>query len=405
MLSPLFSIACTSLLPQAIEIIAGMYLGIPSIVLTHGNDERNALASKLMTVVASSNLHLDDYASGDDDRSIVSFAYFKTKDINFEKMEKALQRKKTICIADTGHQVSAVAIAIRACRERNCNMAFQIIIDECDAMFRTQSNEQVFENALKMLKGLGPRVCSYVSATPLAVIPALLREEKESGTNVSIYPIMPGDQYVGLEDMKVFQVNGKNTYLGQDELSCTDGTSFTDEDSNETYIPYCSDLMLGFMDSVFDGLSQGRKNALVLLAINPRVHAPGHTFHNASRLQLKCAREGKHFAAISFTGSKGIQVKLSSSHKWDDYSELVADDGEVLDVGKVIQSVHDEVGPKVPIACFAYAKMQRSITYRCNDRVPTHVVAYLGPRHNLSNVTQTIGRGTFNKGELGIPHS
>ena len=379
-----------------------MYLGIPSIVLTHGNDERNALASKLIAVVTSSDLDLDGYGSDDDDPPIVNFASLKTRaEINFKKMKKVLKQKKTICIADTAHQVSAVANAIHAFREKNCNMAFQVIIDECDAMFRTHSNEQLFENALKMLKDLRPRVCSYVSATPLAVIPTLLQEEKEKGTKVRVFPILPGDQYVGLQDMKVFQANGENTYLGQEELSYSDGSSYTDEDSNETYIPSCSDSILGFMDSVFEGISQGRKNALVLLAINARVHAPGNTFENASRLQTKCAREGNHFAAISFTGSKGIQVKLSFSDKWVDYSEFVADDGEALDVGKVIQSVHDKVGPKVPIACFAYAKMQRSITYRCDDRVPTHVVASLGPMHNLSNVAQTIGRGTFNKGEQG----
>lgn len=376
-----------------------MYLGIPSIVLTHGNDERNALASKLLKAVADSNLKLDDDASDDDDLPIVSFASLKTRDVDFKKMEKVLQQKKTICIADTNHQVSAAVSAMRSCRERNCNMAFQIIIDECDAMFRTHSNEQCFENALKILKGLGPRVCSYVSATPLAVIPTLLQEEEDAGTKVRVFPISPGDQYVGLEDMKVFQINGKNTYLGQKELSCMGGTPITDEDSNDTYIPSCSNSILRFVDSIFDELSQGRKNALVLLAINPRVHASGHIFHSASRLQLKCAREGKNFAAIAFTGSEGIQVKKSSVEPWVDCSKLVVDNGKVLDVGKVIQAVHNEVGPKVPIACFAYAKMQRSITYRCNDRVPTHVVASLGPRHNLSSVAQTIGRGTFNRGE------
>ena len=213
---------------------------------------------------------------------------------------------------------------------------------------------------------------------------------------MKVFPILPGDQYVGFEDMKVFQVGGEDVYLGQRELSCTNGTVFIDDEGNETYIPSCSPTVLKFMDDVFHSLLTGSKNPLILVAINPRVNAKGHTFENAELLQERCAREGNHFVAIVFTGGKGIQVKMSSSRDWEDYTDLVVDDGKALDVGKVIQKVHDHdmVGPKVPIACFAYAKMQRSITYRCNDRVPTHVVTFLGPNHNLSNVAQTMGRGT-----------
>jgi len=160
-------------------IIAGMYLGIPSVVLTHGNAERDVLAKKLLSAVTSSNLDLED-ASDDAIPVVASFgAVMPSRTVNVKKLVQILQQKKTICIGDTGHQVTAIANAIHMWRKKNSSMAFQIIVDECDAMMRTNSSDQAFERAFMKLKGLDPRVCSYASATPLAVIPALVKEEKE----------------------------------------------------------------------------------------------------------------------------------------------------------------------------------------------------------------------------------
>lgn len=55
----------------------------------------------------------------------------------------------------------------------------------------------------------------------------------------------------------------------------------------------------------------------------------------------------------------------------------------------------DETGFKGAIFMFGFALMKRSISFRGSKRVPTHIILHMGLGHNIENVVQAAGRGTF----------
>jgi hypothetical protein len=56
----------------------------------------------------------------------------------------------------------------------------------------------------------------------------------------------------------------------------------------------------------------------------------------------------------------------------------------------------DKSGLHVPIFVFGFFKMTRGVSCRSDLRVPTHIVARLGPGYSIENMLQAVGRATFN---------
>jgi hypothetical protein len=121
----------------------------------------------------------------------------------------------------------------------------------------------------------------------------------------------------------------------------------------------------------------------------PRVNAKSNIFEKAERVQEMYRQEGKAIAVIVHVG-RGIQVRMSHDHEWNDMKKAL--------IGDLIDEIDDniEYGLELPVFVFAFSKMRRGISFRSHKRVPTHFLVALGRGHNCSNVVQTLDRATFN---------
>ena len=64
-------------------------------------------------------------------------------------------------------------------------------------------------------------------------------------------------------------------------------------------------------------------------------------------------------------------------------------------VGDLIQELDDFCGIETPIFCFGFSKMQRGVSFRSDNRVPTHLIHSYGNGYCLEKTIQCQGRATF----------
>jgi hypothetical protein len=117
------------------------------------------------------------------------------------------------------------------------------------------------------------------------------------------------------------------------------------------------------------------------------VYAEGNVQQKAERIQEKYAGHGKNVVVITYTG-KCISKRLPGGKHWIAYDKGIS-------IGNVIEEVDQQQGLHMPIMIFGFTKMRRGVSYRSNQRVPTHLVISLGRGHNAMNVIQAMGRATF----------
>lgn len=384
---------------KAILIVTSVLLGYPLIIITKGNAERDDLTRKL---TAYTEDLLDEDENLNNEPVVSNFPTTENiGQISAETLARPLRNGRAIVIADTPGQVKKIVDSLILYRRGNPCKKFLLCIDECDAMFRTDNHTQAFERAYDNLVRLRPCAHVFVSATPLPALIHLANEELLDGIPVVLFDITPSDDYVGLARMKPFQLDGEPVYLGKDELKPKRGCGFSfSVDDKEYQIPSCSERLRDFYASAI--ASKGRGILLLDCTMYFVKKEEINVELKAELVQLYAhAILKKQVAVFINTGGLGMQVKLSTGEPWikkEVLDDLIdnSDNSEDTMLGKVIQFIHTSVGTEAPIFGFGFHKMFRSNSYRSSDRVPTHITVSLGEFHNLSTVTQALGRATFN---------
>ena len=264
------------------------FLKCPVFIITKGVAESHNLCQKLK-----------GYAMGTSLECNIQTAYRK-----FSEHSKPLLISDggTLVAADTAVQIEFLIKAIMQLREVDPERNFLLIVDECDAMYRTEDGEQNVEQAYKELLGLRPALTIMISATmvPLLLYYQIL-EEIDSIPEIKMYQIEPGDDYIGVDQMKPFELNGETHYLEKTELKKDQGFSPSGRASD--YIPFTNESVMAMY---YDAL---RPHALLLDATCHLVNTEGSIFEKASKVQnalfilKKC-----HVALVVVIGS-GIFVK------------------------------------------------------------------------------------------------
>ena len=134
-----------------------------------------------------------------------------------ETMEAGL-----LVIADTGSQIAKGIKAVKEYRKDLPHGRFGVIVDECDAMYRTADREQVMEKQFAGLMNLQPSFRMEISATPYSAMLAL--EEEEEQKNLEFMEISTNTDYSGISEMKHLEnKNGKQLFLNVRDLKATEG--------------------------------------------------------------------------------------------------------------------------------------------------------------------------------------
>ena len=323
--------------------------------------------------------------------------------------------------ADTANQIQNTIKNIDALRNgTNLSQAkFVLIVDECDAMYRTSSRKQKMEQAFDKLMSYRPAVRLEVSATP---IPAML-----SLDDMDVKMLQIGThtkEYSGVEDMKPLQDDeGNDIYLehtrcayqlgveyshvdgnlnvndetsifrrdmnGISDLECCRGLNdFPDLDykfpkcDGYDYIPYSDEKQM----MLYDDAMSGKNGVLLLDSTASRVSVKQNIFDKAACVQNYYRQRGKDMVAIVNIG-RGIYVRRPGFLQGRFTKKTISE---------VIASLDSEYTLSMPIFVFGYTKMRRCVSYRSTSRVPTHMVLMLGIGYSIESFIQAIGRATFN---------
>mmetsp|Transcript_14299 Transcript_14299/g.20824 ORF Transcript_14299/g.20824 Transcript_14299/m.20824 type:complete len:1022 (-) Transcript_14299:81-3146(-) len=380
---------CTKALAQSMCRL----LKVPLIVLTKGVYESADLCKKLKKFAEEERRNYRHHTV-----AATSKYDHCGRNEKLRLIDDAMTDGGTLVIADSASQVKKACVAIENYRRKVPGGKFILAIDEADAMFRTPSRSQVFEQALIALRKLGPTISMFVSATPVPIMLDLIKkadiedsDRKTEGStgiedsqskedNIEFFCLEPGDEYVGLGDIKPISMDGRNVYLEQNELNVN---SFYED------IPYSNGKVIElYEDALSDPINS--KGILVIDCSCPRVAAANNVFEKASAVQKYFENLQKKIIVITITG-KGIGVKFPKM-------KMDKETWKKSLIGDVLQEIDDnqEYGLKVPVFIFGFSKVCRGTSFRSNKRVPTHMLMALGRGHNTSTVIQTFGRATCN---------
>ena len=318
-------------------------------------------------------------------------------------------------IADTAAQINRAVRRIEDTRKHQPNLKFALILDECDAMYRTSGRDQKTEIAFDDLMDLGPSLPIFITATPL---PAWLTHICRQGLkDITMLKIGTTNDYSGVNDLRPIQDdNGDSLFLRHGDISRKAGVPYSckvtklnlqrcdkeslfpendkigDVQSNglpslggRKFIPYTNDDVMRFYDDALSDLDT-KKGILLLDSTCPSVQAENNIFDKSCCIQNHYRTQGKDIAVVVIVG-KGIFIRRPG-FKQGRFTKRT--------MSEVIQRLDDKYGLDLPIFVFGYSKMRRCISYRSEHRVPTHMVLMLGQGQSNENFIQAIGRATFN---------
>ena len=276
---------------------------------------------------------------------------------------------------------------------------FVLTIDEADDFIRTdmymgsqaQKPGIQLERSLKRLIEKAPLIKFDVTATLLAIF-LMLRRKLDAGlsdhlsriTASDIIYIEPDASYVGTEAFEALCLpNGTQLFLGPGELS--NKNDFTSEKVRKMYA---------------DAARYPR--SLLLDVTSPSVTAAGNIYTKAAN--LLCAHP--HAVVIVVSGKEIMRragpeargrVEMTQAER-----QAYAIKQSVTGKAKVFQTVLTQVDidfPQTPIFVFGYSQMQRGISYRSSNRVPTHMVLQFGKAMSLCRLVQAAGRANGKQAE------
>ncbi|CAB9502599.1 expressed unknown protein [Seminavis robusta] len=119
-----------------------------------------------------------------------------------------------LVVADTGGQIAKATSAVLSIRKELPHARFGIIVDECDAMYRTKDCAQIMEQRYVALMDLGPSFRMEISATIYSALQAL----DEQGKQVEMMEIFTTEDYSGILEMKHAKAAGNDAFLNPKSL-------------------------------------------------------------------------------------------------------------------------------------------------------------------------------------------
>jgi hypothetical protein len=329
---------------------------LPLVIITKGVAESKELYAKLKDFLG--DLAVSEY--------LVTPSRGQPRDY----MKFTLHKFGVIVVADTAPQINRAADAVSEYLDSDPTKRFAVIVDECDDMYRTTGRTQKTEQAYDRLMAMDPIMKLMISATLVPLIVNMKNENESVGWFEFIEPL---DDYASIEDMKVFtDADGKQVFLSGRELSLT---------SHED-IPYCNEKALSFYRYAVN--SPGVKGTLVLDVTCPRVNAEGNIFDKAERIQ----HIHNQIIVVAIYGG-GIRYKTDIDKEWERAEKGMC-------IGEVLEKLDVEYGLEWPIFVFGFSKMQRGMSFRSNQRVPSHILLSLGDGYSTEGMIQALGRATFN---------
>ena len=249
------------------------------------------------------------------------------------------------------------------------------------------------ERALKSLVDRGPLIKFDVTATLLAIF-LMLRRKMDAGlgnelrriTADDIIYIQPDGEYVGTEAFVALTHNGRDLYLGPNELNNR------------------NDFMTRKVETMYADAARYQRS-LLLDVTSPAVTAAGNIYVKAAKLlQLH-----PHAVAIVVSGREimcqagstaqprsGLPQDGKYSLAW--YRRKQASTGRARSFQTVLTQ-YDLDFPTTPIFVFGYSQLQRGISYRSSDRVPSHMVLQFGKAMSLCRLVQAAGRANGKQAE------
>jgi hypothetical protein len=378
-------------------------LDCPLIILTKGVAESKDLAKKLESLLTYDQSEVQKWIKG----------------IN--------RHSKSNVIADTAARIASKAIKmVKQLRDIKPKGKFVVIVDECDAMYRTEERSQKMEQAFDNLMDLQPALRIEISATP---IPALLYIGGELGRQVEMLELGTSDDYCGITQMVPLKdKKGSNQYLN---VSSTDmrrefklGVPYirkkklslklhdndvlfkAEEEGGRPFefqakvfakgerlktIPYTDESVMDLYEDamgVCETDISKRQGTLLLDCTNNRVWAEENIFQKASCVQNCYHRLGKKMVVICVVGNGIYFRRPGFTHGRKVNNQKT--------VSEVLQQLDKEFGLSIPFFVFGFSKMRRCISFRSDSRVPTHMVLNLGLGQSNESFIQAIGRATFN---------
>jgi hypothetical protein len=360
----------------------------PLIVITKGVSESRELHAKLKKFAGGTSA--ENYTVSASAARKGGHVHWRQKQT---EIQAAIAGGGTVVVADTYSQICKAIQALKVYRDGNSDKdrKFVVVVDECDAMFRTADRRQKFEQAYDCLMDMGPCLAVMISATPIPLMLELWNEMDHvegQSRDIPLFDVEPTEEYMGLNEMKPIEKDGEIIYLDQTDLSYGKGynvlESSEEAEEEETYIPYTNEKVKILYDDALSGIREG---VLVLDCTCPRVKAPGNVKQKAERVQaMYQQRTKKDIVVVTYVG-EGISVRAPGE-------DWVLKKGFRMD--EVLEDIDKKWGLETPVFVFAFSKMRRGISYRSSRRVPTHFVILLGRGHNAMNVVQAMGRATFN---------
>lgn len=244
---------------KCVIMYAAHYKNCPVVILTHGKMERNELVAKLSSYTKGSKL---------DGTVLVT----PTKN----KIDETVQRVQdggTIVSFNTEAQMRNVSNTVKGL---NTNR-FILVVDECDAMLRTEEKTQNFEKAFQALQDLSPILTYKISAT---MLPVMFNEQVcDEDKFATVVALTPDADYVGIDQMKRFEVNGIPVDIDRSDLS---PLFCFQENGLKFKIPFANINVLGMYHD-----AASRPFSLLLDVTTPFVKRDikGNVFQKAERVQ------------------------------------------------------------------------------------------------------------------------
>ena len=194
-----------------------------------------------------------------------------------------------------------------------------------------------------------------ISATPVPLMIDLAHNIHTSEEDIEFFNLEPQDNYVGIEDIKPLEINGKKVYLEQNELNNRSGYT-----SDNVTVCYANEKVVALYDDALSNL-ENRKGILVLDCSCPRVYATNNIKDKSSAVQKLYKNRGTQIIVVTYSGS-GIAFKLSNK-KWKAWHSTL--------IGELLEYIDEKYSLHMPVFIFGYSKMCRGISFRSSNRVPT----------------------------------
>lgn len=397
---------------KAVEIACMLTMAEHMVLVTKGKKECEELSSKLAKCLNSST-------KGSVFENQICCVYdSSSKEAITSKFKEEPSTSFCLVIPDTHNKIDLAEDVTRKTKAYfnswGVRFNFSLIMDECDAIEnRSHDRDEKNEQAMKRLKIVGPIYETRVTATPMPMLMEYL-ENPENNILPTLFPIKPKANYVGVKSLQAPESNGKEQFL--DVASLEKGFFYENNKSldaggmkrnnaplfrndkrlaasrfngrkKKRTIPFWNDQCNQLLDTVFKEREKGNEGHLILVGTSPWVNKePGNIFEQATYVQDFCFSSGQRFIAVCVNAED-----ISYRYPGQKFGHKCYGKPSICDFLNAIDK-DKRFGLNIPVVIFGYNKLKRSISYRSDQRVPSHVIMYPRMGQSCENVRQAIGR-------------